>query len=308
MKKKITFCIIAIMSVFFIFAGCDASNYIGNTQLDSGTSSSNNNRIIDKENLITLDYQSEENNIVDYNYAQIVASNKLNAIVNINCTMTTTYESYNAAGTGFIITSDGYLMTNAHVILCEYKKITETKDKWGHTYYTYTNDIKPYENIYASFQNDSENFYTLSIIAYDKELDLAILKFNNSFQYYTNSTNSTTSSGFQRICEFTNSENLSYGEPVVAIGNAQGYGLSVTAGIISMPLNETFNAIQTNTAINPGNSGGPLFNIKSQVIGITSSKLVNETVENMGYAIPSIEVINYLKTITDYTINYVYET
>lgn len=89
------------------------------------------------------------------------------------------------------------------------------------------------------------------------------------------------------------SDNLQLGEPVIAIGNALGYGQSVTDGIISA-LNreiETENGatgtfIQTNAAINPGNSGGALLNIRGEVIGINSNKIGGSVIEGMGYAIP----------------------
>ena len=89
------------------------------------------------------------------------------------------------------------------------------------------------------------------------------------------------------------SDNLQLGEPVIAIGNALGYGQSVTDGIISA-LNreiETENGatgtfIQTNAAIKPGNSGGALLNIRGEVIGINSNKIGGSVIEGMGYAIP----------------------
>lgn len=89
------------------------------------------------------------------------------------------------------------------------------------------------------------------------------------------------------------SDNLKLGEPVIAIGNALGYGQSVTNGIISALDREVTNEdgitgtfIQTNAAINGGNSGGALLTITGEVIGINSSKIKGTGVEGMGYAIP----------------------
>ncbi len=95
------------------------------------------------------------------------------------------------------------------------------------------------------------------------------------------------------MAKLGNSDSLKLGEPVIAIGNALGYGQSVTNGIVSA-LNrelttqdgETGTYIQTNAAINPGNSGGALLNIKGEVIGINSNKIGGTAVEGMGYAIP----------------------
>lgn len=86
------------------------------------------------------------------------------------------------------------------------------------------------------------------------------------------------------------SDSLKVGEQVVAIGNALGYGQSVTTGIVSAKdrtnSTNTTPLIQTDAAINPGNSGGALLNMKGEVIGINSSKYSDTTVEGMGYAIP----------------------
>ena len=94
------------------------------------------------------------------------------------------------------------------------------------------------------------------------------------------------------IAQLGDSDSLKIGEPVIAIGNALGYGQSVTTGVISALDREvtienmTSSLIQTDAAINPGNSGGALLNMQGQVIGINSAKLASSQVEGMGYAIP----------------------
>lgn len=95
------------------------------------------------------------------------------------------------------------------------------------------------------------------------------------------------------IARLGDSENLKLGEPVVAIGNALGYGQSVTGGYVSalnrevtMESGATGTFIQTDAAINPGNSGGALLNMNGEVIGINSSKIGGTYVEGIGYAIP----------------------
>ena len=93
-----------------------------------------------------------------------------------------------------------------------------------------------------------------------------------------------------KAIQLGDSENLQVGEQVVAIGNALGYGQSVTTGIVSAvdrQLDEaSCNLIQTDAAINPGNSGGALLNMQGQLVGINSAKLASTEVEGMGYAIP----------------------
>lgn len=95
------------------------------------------------------------------------------------------------------------------------------------------------------------------------------------------------------IATLGDSDSLKLGMPVIAIGNALGYGQSVTTGIVSALNREisfddgsTGSFIQTDAAINPGNSGGALLNINGEVIGINSSKIGGSVVEGMGYAIP----------------------
>lgn len=95
------------------------------------------------------------------------------------------------------------------------------------------------------------------------------------------------------VASMGNSDNLKLGESVIAIGNALGYGQSVTTGVVSaidrevsMEDGTTGKFIQTDAAINPGNSGGALLNVKGEVIGINSSKIGGTYVEGIGYAIP----------------------
>lgn len=105
-----------------------------------------------------------------------------------------------------------------------------------------------------------------------------------------------------KIAKLGSSDDLTVGEPVIAIGNALGYGQSVTTGVVSalnrpiaasatqsssqMDATEVNTFIQTDAAINPGNSGGALLNIKGEVIGINSNKIGGSAVEGIGYAIP----------------------
>lgn len=120
----------------------------------------------------------------------------------------------------------------------------------------------------------------------DEDMDLAIIAV--SIASLSEETRNAIS-----IAKMGDSTSLKLGEPVVAIGNALGYGQSVTNGIVSaldrdveMEDGSTGTFIQTNAAINPGNSGGALLNIKGEVVGINSSKIGDTLVEGMGYAIP----------------------
>ena len=109
-----------------------------------------------------------------------------------------------------------------------------------------------------------------------------------------------------KVATLGDSDALTLGEPAIAIGNALGYGQSVTTGVISALNREvelddgtTREFIQTDAAINPGNSGGALLNLQGEVIGINSNKIGGDTVEGMGYAIP----ISAAKPIIDELMN-----
>lgn len=130
------------------------------------------------------------------------------------------------------------------------------------------------------------------IVDYDKENDLAVI----SVSKYDLSDETMDAI---RIITLGSSDDLVVGESVVAIGNALGYGQSVSAGIVSAlnrtittqdewtgEITETTGMIQTDASINPGNSGGALLNMRGELIGINSAKLTDETIEGMGYAIP----------------------
>ena len=106
-----------------------------------------------------------------------------------------------------------------------------------------------------------------------------------------------------RVIEIGSSSNLEVGEQVVAIGNALGYGQSVTTGIVSalnreVTIDNTTNTlIQTDAAINPGNSGGALLNMSGQLVGINSAKYSDTSVEGMGYAIPVDDVVDIIENL-----------
>ena len=111
-----------------------------------------------------------------------------------------------------------------------------------------------------------------------------------------------------RVATLGDSDKLQIGEPAIAIGNALGYGQSVTVGYISAINREirdengasgTF--IQTDAAINPGNSGGALVNINGEVIGINSSKIGGAAVEGMGFAIPTTKALPIIEELMNQT-------
>ena len=172
---------------------------------------------------------------------------------------------FKGTGTGVIVSENGYIVTNAHVI--------------------YDDEYKAGRATEVNILLDDET-YEAEIIGYDVECDLAVLKID--------ATGLTAA-------EFGNSDELQLGESVIAIGNPLGFELknTVTGGMISgldrdITINDkAMNLIQTDAAINSGNSGGPLINKYGQVIGINSSKMSSSysssgaSIEGIGFAIPS---------------------
>ncbi len=185
-------------------------------------------------------------------------------------------------GSGIIISEDGYILTNNHVV--------EGAMDAG------TNTISNGAKIEVILPNQLDKSYAATLVGRDADSDLAVLKI--------------VATGLTKA-ELGDSDKLKTGELAVAIGNPGGldYMGSVTAGIIS-GLNRTLETedgkdlhlIQTDAAINPGNSGGALCNSIGQVIGINSIKIAATGYEGLGFAIP----INSAKQIAQDLINYKY--
>lgn len=183
-----------------------------------------------------------------------------------------------ATGTGIIMTKDGYILTNAHV-------------------------VEDAIDVTVILNNDEKTEYKATIVGQDTSSDIAVLKIQ--------ADNLTPA-------EFGNSDDLVVGDYAYAIGNPLGFELSntFTPGIISgldrtVTINDNeMTLIQTSAAINSGNSGGPLVNSKGQVIGIVSSKISSSyssssaSVEGLGFAIP----ITDAKSIIDDLVSYGYVT
>lgn len=188
-----------------------------------------------------------------------------------------------AAGTGVILTEDGYIVTNAHVI------------------YDSENGGGKAESVSVILEDDEK--HDAELVGYDIDCDIAVLKIDEK--------------GLS-AAEFGDSDSLRLGESVIAIGNPLGFELkdTVTGGMVSglnrdITINDrAMTLIQTDAAINNGNSGGPLINKYGQVIGINSSKYSSSwgsneaTIEGIGFAIPS----NVVSSIVDDLMNFGFVT
>lgn len=207
--------------------------------------------------------------ISDYSDTAIdVASSVLPSIVGIEVTYNVSSfwgsSEASATGSGVIISEDGYIITNNHVISTE---------STSSSYYAITEATGIKIKLYG---DDKE--YTGTIVGTDAYTDLAVIKID--------ATGLTPA-------VLGNSDNLKVGEFAMALGNPLGMDFTVTAGIISAVNREvsgadgsTYLAIQTDAAINSGNSGGALVNSKGEVIGINNLKLSGTGIEGIGFAIP----------------------
>ncbi len=148
------------------------------------------------------------------------------------------------------------------------------------------------ESLTVTFVDESS--VDASVKGTDSTLDVAVIAVN------LDELDQTTRESIS-IAQMGDSNDLRVGEPVIAIGNALGYGQSVTTGIVSA-LNRQIEdydgyLIQTDAAINPGNSGGALLNSQGEVIGINVAKMASEEVEGMGYAIPISDAYEVISTL-----------
>ena len=202
-------------------------------------------------------------------------------------------------GTGIVLSADGYIITNCHVIETSYQT------------YQSTGDMNPFENPFSFFGGGYEAVtqtaqadtvtvtmsdgaeHKAEIIGSDENTDLALLKIDVDGLI---------------PAVLGNSDDLNLGETAVTLGYPLGLGLSASEGIVSGLEKElttelssggtaTMTLIQTDASINPGNSGGPLLNERGEVIGITSSKLVDSTVEGIGFAIPITDAMPILEDL-----------
>ncbi|MBE7069217.1 MAG: trypsin-like serine protease [Ruminococcaceae bacterium] len=178
-----------------------------------------------------------------------------------------------ASGTGFIISQDGYIVTNAHVV----KYVVDSPSSYKVTVLL-PDDTDPV---------DAE------IVGSDTTTDIAVLK--------------VTTDRTLPFLKFGDSDKLKSGELVIAIGNAMGQlDDTVTVGVVSATNRDisssgyTIKVIQTDAAINNGNSGGPLLNSYGEVVGITNAKINSSISEGLGFAIP----VNSVKDVIENIINY----
>ena len=247
-----------------------------NTQSGSGTTT----------NLISLS---------NYSNTAVFAANKiLPSIVGIEITYNVTSNSFfgfgmpstseaSATGSGIIISEDGYILTNNHVV-------DTSSSSSSYSYYDITEatsvKVKLNDSIYGK-----EAVFDAKIVGKDSQTDLAVLKIEK--------TGLTAA-------EFANSDEAVVGEFAMAVGSPLGLDTTVTTGIISAVNREVqsdgnkYVCIQTDAAINSGNSGGALVNSEGKVIGINTLKLSGSGVEGIGFAIPINSTLDIIDDLIEH--------
>lgn len=184
-----------------------------------------------------------------------------------------------ASGSGIIISEDGYILTNNHVV--------SSSSSESNSYYQISEATK----VSVTLFND-ETEYEAKIVGQDEQTDLAVIKIEKT--------------GLTKA-EFADSDSVKVGEFAMAVGNPVNMTSTVTTGIVSAvnrkitdSEGKTYTCIQTDAAINSGNSGGALVNSEGKVIGINTLKLSGTGIEGIGFAIP----INSTTDITSQLIQY----
>ena len=255
-------------------------------KIDKSTSSDETSEQIIPENTKNEETAEVSNNnlvsIEDYSNTSIYTANKvLPSIVGITVeyTVNTPYYGFSmqssgsATGSGVIISEDGYILTNNHVV-----NTTSTSSFY---------QVSQANKVTVKLYND-DTIYEAKIVGTDETTDLAVIKIDKT--------------GLP-AAELGDSSSVKVGEFSMAVGNPLGMESTVTAGIISASKRtitsdgKNYTVIQTDAAINAGNSGGALVNSKGQVIGINTLKLSGSGVEGIGFAIPINSTIDIYKQL-----------
>ncbi len=187
-----------------------------------------------------------------------------------------------ATGSGIIISDDGYILTNNHIV-----DTSSSNSNGYNSYYSVSESNKVTVTLYG----DSTE-YEATIVGTDSQTDLAVIKIDK--------TGLTPA-------ELGDSDKVQVGEFAMAIGNPLGLDTSVTCGVISATNreitdsdNKKYTLIQTDAAINSGNSGGALVNADGKVIGLNTLKISSTGVEGMGFAIPINSTIDIYQQLIEY--------
>ena len=270
-----------VLSLVCGFAGATLSNFFFTPEVQNNVPSNNNNDgavIIDR--VVEHVESSSEGSALTYTDVENLVGDSVVAITTEH-KATSFWQEYvtSGAGSGVVISEDGYIITNNHVI-----SSTETSFYGTTTSYA--------DKITVSLK-DGET-YEATIIGGAADADIAVIKIE-------------AKDGEKFVsAKFADSDKLKVGEEVIAIGNPLGeLSGTTTNGIISALArkvtieNVEMNLLQTNAAINPGNSGGGLFNMSGELVGVVNAKSSGTGIEGLGFAIPSNDAYNVATKIIE---------
>ncbi|MDE6474649.1 MAG: serine protease [Clostridia bacterium] len=237
-------------------------------------------------------YYIDIKEVEDPQIASIVVNNTIASCVRIIAE----YKSGStSASSGFIITEDGYVLTNRH---CVVRYSTTGSDT------PMFDSDKPMSAKYSVVFADNKE-YSASLVAFSSSADLAVLKINT-----LNIPLISSGTKFQALV-FETEQELYYGERVYTIGNPENIGLILTELTIASPAirlnkNDTHDTVILDGNINHGNSGGPLFNAYSRICGIVYARIdgSNKDAYGLGCAISADVIIDFLDSIKNADINY----
>ena len=248
-----------------------------NNNFSGSTNNSNNSGLVSQVSLSNYsDTSVYAANKILPSIVGITVEYNVNSMISIFGGQTQT-STATATGSGIIISDDGYILTNNHIV----------STSSSESFYQVSEATKITVNLF----NDDTS-YEAKIIGTDEQTDLAVIKIDKNNL---------------PKADFADSDSIKVGEFAMAVGSPLGMQDSVTAGIISAVNRKvtdsdgkTYTLIQTDAAINAGNSGGALVNSEGKVIGINTLKLQGTGIEGMGFAIP----INSTTEITSQLIQY----
>ena len=301
MKKiAIIFASFLASALLFSSVGCDKAENNGNIIVSEPSINIKATEINEKGELIinygdgkseslgdvSGDATQSENGINDVTLA---TSKGLRSSVSIFCTFGESNSPYYSAGSGVIFKLDkgngnAFIITNYHVVYDNAEGISD--------------DISVY--LYGGEYADGE--IKAVYVGGSLNYDIAVLYVENS---------EIIKSSCAIATDIADSDRISVGQTAIAIGNAEGYGLSASNGVISVDSEyidmiapddvtaASYRVMRIDTAVNHGNSGGGLFNAQGQLIGIVNAKIIDDNVENIGYAIPSTLAVAVANNIID---------
>ena len=274
-----------VLSLVCGFAGATLSNYFFAPEVQDNASTDNDSGS-DNDGTVVIDRvvehveTSSEGSELTYTDVENLVGDSVVAITTEH-KATSFWQEYvtSGAGSGVIISEDGYIITNNHVI-----STTETSFYGTTTSYA--------DKVTVSLKNGET--YDAEIIGGAADADIAVIKIE-------------AKDGEKFVsAKFADSDKLKVGEEVIAIGNPLGeLSGTTTNGIISALARKVtiedveMNLLQTNAAINPGNSGGGLFNMSGELVGVVNAKSSGTGIEGLGFAIPSNDAYSVASEIIE---------